>query len=204
MQETIFKWIREFKKKKKKANISTSVVRIDWIIRGKINKQQTFYYAFYNNVYILSSIFVFPWKDVFIKISHCSSSENCSLAHIWKPSRWLWWLAVFLSVWNASPEPGVNPLCRTGADGVCRGGGEEEGEKVPKDLPTLHRWDPERCRPSPWSVSRAGQWERVAAAPLDVGDGWQPPCHPSALIPAEPPGTGLVGPPLTPSSCALA
>lgn len=47
------------KRKKKKANVSASVVEIDWIIRSKINKQQTFYYAFYNNVYILSSLFVF-------------------------------------------------------------------------------------------------------------------------------------------------
>lgn len=49
---------------------------------------------------------------VFIKISHCSSSENCSLAHIRKPSWWLWSLATFLIIWNASPEPVVNPLRR--------------------------------------------------------------------------------------------
>lgn len=60
-----------------KANVSTSVVQIGWTIRSKINKQQTFYYAFYNNVYILFSIFVFPWKDLCIY-------KNISLLHLWK------------------------------------------------------------------------------------------------------------------------
>lgn len=55
---------------------------------------------------------------VFIKISRCSSSENCSLAHIWKPSRTV--MAGCAPEHPKSPEPLVNPLCRrTGILGVC-------------------------------------------------------------------------------------
>lgn len=95
---------------------------------------------------------------VFIKISHCSSSENRSLAHIRKPSRWLWSLATFLIIWNAPPEPAVNPLRGTGGDGICWGGEEEEeeGEVV------RHCSDPERRNPSPRPLSWAGQQEHVA------------------------------------------
>lgn len=55
---------------------------------------------------------------VFIKISRCSSSENCSLARIWKPSR----TAVMAGCAPGhpkSPEPLVNPLCESGGFGVC-------------------------------------------------------------------------------------
>lgn len=132
---------------------------------------------------------------VFIKISHCSSSENCSFAHIWKPSRWLWLLAMFLIIWNASPEPVVNPLCRTGGDSICRGGGEEEeeGEMVPKDLPSLHRgtavilnvtvqclgWCPELGSGSVWPLPQR-TWAMAG----------QSPARPSAFIPAKLLGTG--------------
>lgn len=112
---------------------------------------------------------------VFIKISHCSSSENCSLTHIWKPSRWLWSLAVFLIIRNASLEPVVNPLCKTGGSIRWGGGEEEDGEMVQQHC------DPERCHPLRWPVSWAGQREHGAAAPSDMGNGWAP-SRPTILL----------------------
>lgn len=107
---------------------------------------------------------------------------------------------MFLIISNASPEPAVNPLCSTGGDSVCRGGGgEEEAEMVPKDPPSSapqHRGDPERRRPSPWPVSPPPprMWATVG----------QPPARPSAFVPAEAPGTGAPGAtPLPAAACLL-
>lgn len=116
---------------------------------------------------------------VFIKISHCSGSENHSLAHIRKPSRWLWSLATFLIIWNASPEPAVNPL------------GPEETAFAGAVRRRRVRWSGTALILNV-AIHHLGHCPELgsrSAWPL-MG---QPLARPSAFVPAEPLGTGAAG-----------
>lgn len=106
---------------------------------------------------------------VFIKISRCSSSENCSLARIWKPSRTAV-MAGCAPEHPKSPQPPVNPLWGSRGFGVC--------------------WDVRRRRRVGWSLRTCTTILDITNTVLSLWPLGQPP--PQGSIPGAPEAARLL------------